>query len=105
MDLDVEIGFARIFSAEEEEQLVGHVSYMAEIGYGYGVLGIRYMAKNYAESLGKPVKAQNALSNCRFYSFLKRWSHLKVAKPQKLTIVKAKSAPTLENYHKNIGQH
>ena len=29
VDLDVKIGF-------EEEKLVGHVSYMAEIGYGYG---------------------------------------------------------------------
>ena len=70
VDLDVKIGFDKIFSAEEEEKLVGHVSNMAEIGYGYGVSGIRYMAKNYAESLGKPVKAKDALSNCWFYSFL-----------------------------------
>ena len=34
VDLDVKIGFDRIFSAEEEEKLVGHVSYMAEIRYG-----------------------------------------------------------------------
>ena len=52
---------------------------MAEIGYGYGVSGIRYMAKNYAEALGKPVNAKDALSNCWFYSFLKRWPNLKVA--------------------------
>ena len=37
-------------TAEEEEKIVGHVSDMAEIGYGYGASGIRYMAKNYAES-------------------------------------------------------
>ena len=105
VDLDVKIGFDRIFSAEEEEKLVGHVSYMAEIGYGYGVSGIRYMAKNYAESLGKPVKAKDALSNCWFYSFLKRWPNLKVAKPQKLTIVRAKSASrdTLDKYYKELG--
>ena len=65
------------------------------------------MVKNYAESLGKPLKAQNALSNCRFYRFLKRWPHLKVASPQKLTIVKAKSASrdTLDNYYKNLEQY
>ena len=63
------------------------------------------MAKNYAESLGKPVKAKDALSNCWFYSFLKRWPSLKVAKPQKLTIVRAKSASrdTLDKYYKEIG--
>ena len=105
VDLDVKIGFDRIFSAEEKEKLVGQVSYMAEIGYGYGVSGIRYMAKNYAESLGKPVKAKDALSNCWFYSFLKRWPNLKVAKPQILTIVRAKSASrdTLDKYYKELG--
>ena len=105
VDLDVKIGFDKIFSAEEEENLVGHVSYMAEIGYRYGVSGIRYMAKNYAESLGKPVKTKDALSNCWFYSFLKRWPNLKVAKPQKLTIVRAKSASrdTLDKYYKELG--
>ena len=105
VDLDVKIGFDRIFSAKEKEKLVGEVSYMAEIGYGYGVSGIRYMAKNYAESLGKPVKAKDALSNCWFYSFLKRWPNLKVAKPQKLTTVRAKSASrdTLDKYYKELG--
>ena len=107
VDLDVKMGFDRIFSAEEEKKLVGHVSYMAEIGYGYGVSGIKYMAKSYmyAESLGKPVKAKDALSTCWFYSFLKRWPNLKVAKPQKLTIVRAKSASrdTLDKYYKELG--
>ena len=105
VDLDVMIGFDRTFSAEEEEKLVGHVSYMAAIGYGYGVSGIRHMAKNYAESLGKPVKAKDALSNCWLYSFLKRWPSFKIAKPQKLTNVRAKSASrdTLGKYYKEIG--
>ena len=50
------------------------------------------------------MKAQNALSNCRFYSFLKRWPNFKVAKPQKLTIVGVKSASrdTLDNYYKEL---
>ena len=104
VDLDVMIGFDRSFSVEEEK-LVGHVSYMAEIGYAYGVSGIRYMAKNYAESLGKPVKAKDALSNCWLYSFLKRWPSFKIAKPQKLTSVRAKSASRdiLAKYYKEIG--
>ena len=63
------------------------------------------MAKNYAESLGKPVKPKDALSNCWFYSFLKRWPNLKVAKPQKLTIVGSKSASqdSLDIYYKELG--
>ena len=105
MDLDVKIGFDTIFNREEEEKLVGHITYMADIGYGYGASGIRYMAKDFADSLGKHVKAKEALSNNWFYSFLKRWPNLKVAKPQKLSAIRAKSASreTLDKYYKELG--
>ena len=65
------------------------------------------MAKNYAESLGKPVKAKDALSNYWFYSFFKRWSNLKVAKPQKLTIVRQSLHHEIlwTNIIKNLGQN
>ena len=57
VDLYVKIGFDTIFNREEEEKLVAHITYMADICYGYGASGIRYMAKDYAESLGKHVKS------------------------------------------------
>ena len=62
------------------------------------------MAKDYADSLAKHVKAKEALSNNWFYSFLKWWSNLKVVKPQKLSIARAKSASreTLDNYYKEL---
>lgn len=105
VDLDAKIGFDTIFNKDEEDKLVGHITYMAEIGYGYNASGIKYMAKDYADSLGKHVKAKEALSNNRFYNFLKRWPNLKVVKPQKLSIARAKSASrdTLNNYYKELG--
>ena len=62
------------------------------------------MAKDYADSLAKHVKAKEALSNNWFYSFLKWWSNLKVVKPQKLSIARAKPASreTLDNYYKEL---
>ena len=105
VDLDAKIGFDTIFSKDEENKLVGHITYMAEIGYGYNASGIKYMAKDYADSLGKHVKAKETLSNNWFYNFLKRWPNLKVVKPQKLSIARAKSASrdTLNNYYKELG--
>lgn len=65
------IGFETIFSAADEKKLVEHVTYMANIGYGYNKISIQYLAKEFAESLGRNVKSQSSLSNCWFYGFLK----------------------------------
>ena len=102
LDLNATIGFETIFSRAEEEKLVSHISYMAEIGYGYNVSSIKYMAKDYADSLGKNTKAKKALSDNCFYRFIKRWPDLKVVKPQKLSISRANSASreTLDKYYK-----
>jgi hypothetical protein len=89
VEVDSTIGFETIFNKEEENKLVQHVSYMAEIGYGYNKQGIQHMAKDYAKSLGKSVKAKKSLSNCWFYGLLKRWPNLTVAKPQKLSLARA----------------
>ena len=103
--LDAKIGFDTLFSKGEEAKLVDHVTYMAEIGYGYNASGIKNMPKDYVASLGNSVKAKKALSNIWFYRCLKRWSNLKVVKPQKLSIARAKSASrdTLNNYYKELG--
>ena len=103
--MDATIGFETIFSRAEEEKLVSHISYMAEIGYGYNVSSIKYSAKDYADSLGKNTKAKEALSDNWFYRFIKRWPDLKVVKPQKLSISRAKSASreTLDKYYKELG--
>ena len=105
VDLNVTIGFDSIFNKEEEQKLVNHITYMAQIGYGYSKSSIQYMAKDYAESLGKTVKAKQSLSNNWFYGFIKRWPSLKVVKPKKLSISRAKSASreTINNYYKELG--
>ena len=81
VNMDVTIGFETIFNKDEEQKLVDHISYMASIGYGYNAASIKYMAKDLADSLGKNVKAKEALSDNWYYSFLKRWPNLKVVKP------------------------
>jgi len=104
VNLNTVIGFDNIFSDDEERQLVEHVSYMANIGYGYNKMGIQHMAREYADSLGKSVKSERSLSNCWFYGFLKRWSDLKVVKPQKLSLARAQSASKekLDSYYKEL---
>ncbi|XP_045203754.2 uncharacterized protein LOC123556821 [Mercenaria mercenaria] len=99
--VDVTVGFKPLFSVDEEEKLVKHISYMADIGYGYNVSKIKYMARDYALHLGKVVKSAESLSDCWFYDFVKRWPNLKIAKPQKLAISRAKSASrqTIDNYY------
>ena len=102
VNLNTVIGFDNIFSDDEERQLVEHISYMANIGYGYNKMGIQHMAREYADSLGKSVKSERSLRNCWFYGFLKRWSDLKVVKPQKLSIARAQSASKLDSYYKEL---
>ena len=105
VDIDAIPGHVTLLTSNEEQKLVAHISYMADIGYGYNKSGIHYMASDYAHSLGKEVPATEKLSNCWFYGFLKRWAELKVVKPQKLSISWAKSASSevLANYYTELG--
>ena len=45
VNLNTVIGFDNIFSDDEERQLVEHIRYMANIGYGYNKMGIQPMAR------------------------------------------------------------
>ena len=105
VEVDARTGHGTLLSADEEQKLVTHISYMADIGYGYNKPGIQYMAWDNANSLGKVVPATEQLSNCWFYGFLKRWPELKVVKPKKLTISRAKSASNevLSKYYTELG--
>ena len=60
-----------------------HIKYMANIGYGYTKSNIQYMARDYAEAVGKTVNGPEALSNCWLYGFVGRWPEMKTVKPQK----------------------
>ena len=77
---------------------------MAGIGYGHNKNDIQAMAKTYATTFGKTMKSDTSLSNCWFYGFLRHWPVLKVAKPQKLSMVRTESA-SLErpnNFYKEL---
>ena len=92
VEVGATIGFDKLFSKDEEQKLNDHILYMADIGYGYNKANIQHMAKDYADSLGKNVKAEEKLSSNWFYGFIDRWPNLKRVKPQKLSIYRAKSA-------------
>jgi hypothetical protein len=98
--LDCRSGPVRLFNDEEEKLLVDHIIHMANIGYGYTISSIQYMAADYARSLGKSVKAREGLSQNWFYAFLGRWEQLKVVAPQKLGMARAKAASK-----ENIGNY
>ena len=105
VSLDGRSGPERLFSHEEEKQLTQHITYMGDIGYGYSKGSIQYMAADFAKSIGRPVKAANGLSDHWFYGLLKRWPELKMVKPQKLHIARAKSASKeiIDKYFKELG--
>ena len=46
--VDVKNGTGTLMSTEEEQKLVEHIKYMANIGYGYSKSNIQYMARDYA---------------------------------------------------------
>ena len=103
--LDAKSGSERFFTVEEEKELSEHVKYMADIGYGYTKSNIQYMAADFARSVWKEVKSEKGLSDSWFYGFLKRWPDLKMVKPQKLQISRAKSASkeAVDNYFRELG--
>ena len=107
--VDAKIGCATIiFTLQEEKALVDHLVYMGKIGYGYTKTNIQFIAKDYADALGKNLRSEHAsgqLSNNWFYGFLGRWEdQIKLVKPQKLSVSRAKSASpqNLSNYFKEL---
>ncbi|KAH3787560.1 hypothetical protein DPMN_165686, partial [Dreissena polymorpha] len=47
-------GENKLFTEDKERKLVDHIVYMADIGYGSPLMGMQYMAWDYALSLHKP---------------------------------------------------
>lgn len=89
------VGKEPLFNEREEKDFVDHSIYMADIGYGYTKSSIQTMSKEYALSLKKILTTNlvgsNKLSNNWFYHFMNRWPQLKLVKPQKLSVHRAKS--------------
>ena len=103
--LDARSGPERIFSLEEEQYLVNHIKYMADIGYGYTKANIQNIAGEYSRSLGKKNASVSSMSAKWFYGFLDRWPDLKMVKPQKLQMARAKNASeeVIKKYFTELG--
>lgn len=103
--LDATPGPETILSWEEEKHLVEHIKYMGDIGYGYTKSNVQHMATDYCKSMGKSVISEKGLSSMWFYAFMKRWPDLKLAKPQKLQMSRAKSASreAIDSYFHELG--
>ncbi|KAH3721581.1 hypothetical protein DPMN_064510 [Dreissena polymorpha] len=104
VDKEAKVRHETIFTIDEEKKLYNHITYMAEIGFGYSKKSVHYMGKDFAESLGKAMKPdQKGLSDNWFYGFCKRWPELKFSKPQKLDLSRAKtSRETLNIYYDEL---
>ena len=74
---------------------------MASIGYWYSKAKIQLVGRDYAQALGENLRSGESLqlSNNWFYGMLKRWPELKLVKPQKLSMSRAKAA-SQENLNK-----
>ncbi|KAH3720943.1 hypothetical protein DPMN_063855 [Dreissena polymorpha] len=73
---------------------------MADIGYDYSRSECVRLATDFAISLGKRKNSEPCLSADWFSGLKKRWSDIHVAKPQKLSLARAKasSPEVLEHY-------
>jgi hypothetical protein len=94
VDIEAKVRQDTISTKDEEKYFVNHMTYMANIGYGYSKAKIQLVGRNYAQAQGKNLRSGEALqlSNNWFYGMLKRWPELKLVKPQKLSMSKAKAA-------------
>ncbi len=59
VEVDAQNGTGTLLSQSQEKELLAHIKYMSDIGYGYNKSGVQYMARDVAVSLGIPVKAKN----------------------------------------------
>ena len=88
VDIEAKVRQDTISTKDEEKYFVNHMTYMANIGYGYSKAKIQLVGRNYAQAQGKNLRSGEALqlSNNWFYGMLK------LVKPQKLSMSRAKSA-------------
>ena len=98
-------GPAATFSRDEEKQLVDHSTYMASIGYGYSRQEFFTLATDFAISLGKKSNSDPIFAASWYTGFKSRHPDVTLAKPQKLSLVRAKctSEEVLDKYFDELG--
>ena len=81
-----------LFSRDEEKCLVDHLIYMSNIGYGYSRQSFLDMAFEFAIILGKKSQNDPSFKGSLYKGFKRRWPEMHLAKPERLSTVRAKSA-------------
>ena len=97
-------GSGPILSREEEKMLIDHLEYMNTIGYGYSRKEFLLLATDFAISRNKKRIDDPIFSQAWFEGLKRRWPAVRLAKPQKLSLVRAKSAskPVIEKYYNDL---
>ncbi|XP_053400532.1 jerky protein homolog-like [Mercenaria mercenaria] len=88
------------FTAQEEQKLVEHISYMASIGYGYTRAEFLCLAFDWAVTLGRKKQSDPDFAASWYKGFKRRNPDVTLAKPQKLSVLRAKctSDETMDKY-------
>ena len=97
-------GTAPLLSREEEKSLVDHIEYMCHIGYGYSRQAFLDTAFDYAVILNKKSPDDPHFKQPWYHCFVKRWPQVRLDKPEKLAIVRAKatSKEVLDSYFSDL---
>lgn len=92
-----------IFTSSEESLLRDHILFLAKVGYPLSRREVISLANNSAVLLQK--RGSNSKVGKRWFEgFLKRWPELKIGRPQKLSLKRAKasSEEIVNNYFKEL---
>ena len=84
-------GTASLLSREEEKSLVDHIEYMCHIGYGYSRQAFLDTEFYYAVIPNKKSPDDPHFKQSWHHGCVKRWPQVRLAKPEKLAIVRAKA--------------
>ena len=92
-----------IFTFSEESLLKDHILFLAKVGYPLSRREVISLANNSALLLKKR-GPNNKVGKRWFEGFLKRWPELKIGRPQKLSLKRAKasSEEIINNYFKEL---
>jgi len=96
-------GAGPLLTQEEEAKLVKHITYMADLGYGFTITEVVSKATDYAIHLGKRTP-DKPLSVKWFKGFKRRWPEMRVVKPRSLAQCRARctSDEAISSYFNNL---
>ncbi|XP_063964321.1 uncharacterized protein LOC135156302 [Lytechinus pictus] len=93
----------KIFSDDDEKALVDHLVFMSECGYGLSRGEVMALA---SELLSDLTGSTKRVGKCWLSHFLKRWPCLRLVKPRKLAMTRARitTKQRLDSYYSELGR-